>query len=113
MVLLLSALACALAIALPEAAIEPFRTAARSAAATPMRAALVLASVTLVVLVTNVFVQQPNAWDERGLLAAAPVIASRGFRGFSEPIRATPGSARSTSCRPSCTRPYGRSAGKT
>ena len=83
-VLLISALACALAIALPEAAIEPLRTAARSAAATPMRAALVLASVTLVVLVTNVFVQQPNAWDERGLLTAAPVIASRGFSGFSE-----------------------------
>ncbi len=78
----LSIAAGAIAFSLPPAALNVVRSFAHAVARTPRRAGAFVLLSSFAALTANVFVQQFEAWDEGGLLSAAPIIADRGIEGL-------------------------------
>jgi len=89
-ILVLSLLAGAAVLWLPERAVQAVESGVRAVHARDVRASAALLLVSFALLFANVFLQQPHAWDERGILDAAPRIATFGFGGLIESYRVNP-----------------------
>lgn len=76
----LLSIAAGVAIAyVPERTLDRIRSFVRAAEHSTPRTATFLSLASLAVLVPNVFLQQPHAWDEHGILGAVPLLTSGAF----------------------------------
>ena len=83
----LSLAAATATLALPPIALDRIRALARALVRTPPRAGLFVFAAAVAVLGSNVYLQQPDAWDERGILGAARLIAAGGPGGLAHAYR--------------------------